>query len=382
MLRKILLICALVSFAQLMPAQVATGLYSYGSFDNPGVESIDRGSLNVHFSIPVVNKSGRGLPFQYSLVYDGLVWAPAVASGLTTWTPDSSFGLHGSLLNDGYKGYLAYRTIVESCNRGSTVIAYGGYAYHDQFGAVHAFNYSNGNCEVGNVGDGSSNDGSGYKLNVSPLSVIARNGQTLAVPIYLNSSPQATSGTITDLNGNQIVSSSSGVFTDTLGTSALKITGNGNASSPKVLTYLTYGSNPNNTTPPSANVTITYKTYTVRTSFGCSGVSEYNQSVDLADRITLADGTYYQFGYETTLDTRRTLQGVSLRSRSPRAALSPTNTQVDPMASTVRMVRRQGLRVPSPGKHAPTFGVLSQQPAATPISKMALLPQTIPPLTL
>jgi hypothetical protein len=49
-------------------AQVQTGLYSYGSFDSPGPDSIDRGSLNVHLSIPVVNKQGRGMPFQYQLV--------------------------------------------------------------------------------------------------------------------------------------------------------------------------------------------------------------------------------------------------------------------------------------------------------------------------
>ena len=64
-----------------LAAQVQTGLYPYGSFDNVGFDSIDRGSLNVHFSIPVVSKPGRGLGFSYQLVYDGLVWSPVPIAG-------------------------------------------------------------------------------------------------------------------------------------------------------------------------------------------------------------------------------------------------------------------------------------------------------------
>src|SRR5882757_10443539 len=71
MMRKTLLVLALVFTALPGVSQVATGLYPYGSFDNFGFDSIDRGSLNVHFSIPVISKSGRGLPFEYSLIYDG-----------------------------------------------------------------------------------------------------------------------------------------------------------------------------------------------------------------------------------------------------------------------------------------------------------------------
>ena len=49
----------LMVFAVLpVSAQVQTGLYPYGSFDNLGVDSIDRGSLNMHLSIPVVSKQG------------------------------------------------------------------------------------------------------------------------------------------------------------------------------------------------------------------------------------------------------------------------------------------------------------------------------------
>jgi hypothetical protein len=55
-LKKIVLSVLLVLAALPAAAQVQTGLYPYGSFDAPGADSIDRGSLNVHFSVPVVNK--------------------------------------------------------------------------------------------------------------------------------------------------------------------------------------------------------------------------------------------------------------------------------------------------------------------------------------
>ena len=81
-----------MSYLLSLAAQAQTGLYPYGSFDNVGFDTIDRGSLNVHFDIPVVTKPGRGIGFSYRLVYDGLVWSPADASGLPTGQirPDSA----------------------------------------------------------------------------------------------------------------------------------------------------------------------------------------------------------------------------------------------------------------------------------------------------
>ena len=95
MIRKI--IFAFAAYLCALPAlsQVATGLYNFGAFDNLGFDTVDRGSLNVHFSIPILNKAGRGLPFQYTLVYDGLIWSPVSSGGSVLWSPDASFGLHG-----------------------------------------------------------------------------------------------------------------------------------------------------------------------------------------------------------------------------------------------------------------------------------------------
>jgi RHS repeat-associated protein len=98
---------------------------------------------------------------------------------------------------------------------------------------------------------------------------------------------------ITDRNGNQITyTASTGVFKDTLNTTVLTVTGT--APNPVSMSY----------TPPaggSASVTITYRTYTVATNFGASGISEsHASSTALVDTITLADNTKYIFTYEPT----------------------------------------------------------------------------------
>lgn len=88
----ILLIVCPMAFAQ----NLGTGLYAFGSFDSRGFDSINLGNLNEHFEIPIVNKPGRGVPFNYSVVYDGLIWSPVTVSGVLTWTPDSTWGFRGS----------------------------------------------------------------------------------------------------------------------------------------------------------------------------------------------------------------------------------------------------------------------------------------------
>ena len=42
--------------------QVATGTYPYGTYDTPGIDTINVANLNVHLAIPVLHKTGKGLP--------------------------------------------------------------------------------------------------------------------------------------------------------------------------------------------------------------------------------------------------------------------------------------------------------------------------------
>ncbi|MGB6633422.1 MAG: RHS repeat-associated core domain-containing protein, partial [Terriglobales bacterium] len=50
-----------------------------------------------------------------------------------------------------------------------------------------------------------------------------------------------------------------------------------------------------------ANVTVTYKQVTIQSAWGCSKIPEYSPTGSyLIDKITLPDGTYYEFFYEPT----------------------------------------------------------------------------------
>ena len=99
---------------------------------------------------------------------------------------------------------------------------------------------------------------------------------------------------ISDPNGNTITG-----FTDTLGMTALSISGSGTPSSPKVYQYTAAGN-------VSEQVTVKYTYFNLKTNFGCSGVTEANfSSIPLVTEIDLPDiNTYpshkYTLAYEGT----------------------------------------------------------------------------------
>jgi hypothetical protein len=288
----------------------ATGLYQWGSFDNRGFDTINVGNLNVHFEIPIVNKPGRGQGFDYRIVYEGLIWSPSNANGSGTWVPDADWGFRGQL-NGGLVGYLTFNSGRTGCPRPPN---YSGpvpgnltnnFAYHDPYGGTHRFVLSIKSCPMTDedegtiTGNGSSSDGSGYVYNRLDGTVRSRTGGIIN-PTYLGAQ---NTGSITDSNGNTVSNNGNGTFTDTLGTTPLTIGGGGNASSPRTFTYNVARQADGSTT---ATVTMSYHTYTVATNFGCSdplgnAIGNYGPlQNDLVDRITLADGTYYQFNYEDT----------------------------------------------------------------------------------
>jgi len=145
MLRWATLVYVLIVFAGAARGQVATGAYPYGTFDNKGFDTLNVGNLNVHFSIPVLNKAGRGLPFYYNLSYDSYVWYPSAVSGSTIWTPVQNFGWRGD--SEIATGYMSFNVVtVNGRYRGTGGIWYtcptvfhDNFVYHDPFGIEHAF---------------------------------------------------------------------------------------------------------------------------------------------------------------------------------------------------------------------------------------------------
>lgn len=330
MRRLILLSVLALVFSVSVSAQI-TGLYSFGSFDNRGFDSVNIGNLNIHFSIPIVSKPGRGMPFYYNLSYDSLIWSPVNTTGTTTWAPTQSFGwLADTATVTGYVTYeveddpeiYTYSVNGHMYSLDCTNYIYQPFVYIDIFGVSHTF--------IGQTGDNSqchgktginkpsftatAIDGSGYKISVTNYTNVAitgPTGRTFLPPVNITGG----GGEVTDSNGNQITTNGNGVFTDTLGTTALTVGGNGAANSPHTLTYNVAQQADSSTT---ATATVSYATYNVQTNFGCSGIAEYGPlSNDLVDRVTLADGTYYQFTYENTPGGSGTVTGRIASVRLP-----------------------------------------------------------------
>ncbi len=283
---RILLLVGLFSVsAGLASAQVTTGTPPFGSFGGGPVDTINLANLNAHISIPVFSKAGRGIPFNYNISYDTSIWTPVGTSGSQTWAPTGAFGwallaVGQAVVTGHYVGYNIWT---------------GGAVYLDPVGTPHSFPgyWVGGPSGCAWDGSAAATDGSGYSVSTGgwygyylcDIIVTASNGQVVS---------ESTSGSpfATDTNGNQITISSNGAITDTLGQTALTATGT--APSNTTFTY---------TAPSGANAayTMKYTSYTVRTNFACSGISEYGPTAqNLVSEIDLPDGTKYTFAYETT----------------------------------------------------------------------------------
>lgn len=299
--RLVLLLGILSICAGTAPAQVVTGIPPFAATIGP--DHVNPANLNIDLTIPIEKKPGRGLPFIYALSYNNSIWSPVSSSGVHTWTP-IPVSQNNPASNWGFTtGLTAWKG---SLNTFTTVLGYPPYygttettySYTDPSGTPHGFlnfacyyEYSYGEQCGGST---ASQDGSGYSLCASssgPNCVTDRSGRTNGGSLC-----GGIPG-IQDTNGNCISSSGSNgtyTITDTLGQTALTISGSGTPTSPITMTYVA---------PSGANATYTlkYAQYTVRTNFGCSGVSEYGPTTQyLPSELDLPDGSKYTFEYETT----------------------------------------------------------------------------------
>jgi RHS repeat-associated protein len=248
----------------------------------------------VHFEIPVFSKPGRGTSFDYTLSVDTSIWSPQGG----VWTPTDGWGWRN--ISEVETGYLTRDSTNEECGLISTELSaqlittkprFFNFKYHDRFGVIHSFANTAGGCPGDGIDNVStSQDASGDVLDTTTTgkwTIITPDGHSFKPPI----GSTAGAGTYTDRNGNQI-STSGSTFTDTLGMTALTVSGT--APSPTVFTYTTSSGTP-------ASVTMNYTSYTVQTAFGCAGIAEYPAtSVNLVSSVVLPDGSSYLFQYEPT----------------------------------------------------------------------------------
>ena len=319
------LACVLSACSLTCVGQAVTGTPPFGSFAG-GPDIINLGNLNVHLSIPVFNKAGRGIPFSYNLSSDSSIYYPSNTSGILAWTPVFNWGW--SSQTAGNSGYISNTSTTVDCYYTQNKVKLIGsihswttnYVYHDPWGVSHPF-VGTANVWAGN-GDGgctlgtdngfiyTTQDGSGYTIAVaSPgaTTITTKGGVVLTPPINI----QSGSANSTDSNGNEITVSSSGVFTDSLGTTALTIAGA--APNPTTFTY----------SPPSgpgAVYKMIYAPNNIQTEFGCPGVAEYSATgvylvseIDLPDESVYPNDKYtFQYEKSTTGNVTGRLASVTL----------------------------------------------------------------------
>lgn len=289
-LRKIASLYILILCTSTLWSQVARGTYPYGTFDKKGFDTINVGNLNTRFAVPILSKAGRGgMNLYYNLSYDGSVWYPTGVAGSQLWQPSTATWGWTSDSN-ALTGALSYSSISRKCFDDPPGWYWSetdsNFSYIDTKGVEHDFGGSVSSCDAYGSSDMSRTaaDGSGIRLSASV------GGGTIYYPDGRVVEPGYS---ISDRNGNEF-SITSGGFTDTTGKVALALAGSGTPSSPQTFTYKDAGGN-------SRTITMTYKAYTVRTAFGCSGVGEYGPlSASLVDTITYPDGSAYHFSYEAT----------------------------------------------------------------------------------
>jgi len=299
---RLLLIVIMLGLSTPAMAQgPTTGTPPFGSFGG-GPDVINLSNLNTQWVFPIIQKAGRGTDFTYDLSFDSSVWYPVGSSGSQSWQPVVNWGWRGQ--TEVAVGYVSFtQTTTPWCLFAGQYYGqqttYSNWVYHDSFGVAHGFAgstyYQNGapaHCNPSTssmtVGTG---DGSGWVLSATgsgPNYVASSSGAIFHPPV--NNSNGA--GSATDRNGNIISVNSSGQFTDTLGATALTVTGG--APNPLTFTYPI-------STGASIHATVNYTTFTVNTYFHISGISEYGRtSVALVTSIVLPNSTQYSFTYEAT----------------------------------------------------------------------------------
>jgi RHS repeat-associated protein len=306
-----ILVLALLLFAMSTSSfgQIAAGApigQPFGTFGAGTFDSVNLANLNVHFSIPILSKPGRGPSFTYALGYDNSIWYPLTTGSTTNWQPIQNWGWITE--TEAATGTLDYLFVYGCAPPFGCAYEYLNYLYIDPFGAPHPFSFTyNGYyvCNGQSYGPNPppscpSSDGSGYSLvanfNVPPYTgiytILNPQGKSTVPTVNQNT---GTAG-FTDANGNQISVSGSGVFTDTLGTSALTV--GGVAPSNTTFQY----TDPNG---QAQQYTMKYAQTAVRTAFGCTNVIDYSGTQYLVSEIDLPDqgsvpSDKYTFTYEPT----------------------------------------------------------------------------------
>jgi len=278
--------------------------------------------LGYGFAIPMVGKSGRGVPFTLSRIYNTNVWANMSNAFQPVGTQGSGGGTtiapYFGWLTQSPAGSIAFNGVNQSCQyfNGYTIttINYSiltDFRFYDSGGTAHTFGISltpSGlPCATAHTTDsGSSQDGQGYFINadlsnLNNVSVTGRDGT-----VYHNSG-----NVVEDSNGNYIsvaTSTNETDYTDTTGQVVAKAIKSTTCTNP--VDGLVY---PNCVQyqllqPGNNGLYVSYWEYdqniTVATASNCAGIADYpatTVSVPYAmtlPQYTAGNNWYYTFRYD------------------------------------------------------------------------------------
>src|ERR1700722_3058241 len=141
--RFLFLLLVMAIAGSTLSAQVTTGKPPFSSSMNGPVDTIDLANLNAHFTIPVLHKNGRGMPFAYDLSYDNSIWQPVTSNGVQSWQnlTDTTWGWTTSIPR---AGHVSYSTSIsmQTCYVGriqeeEITTTYSNWRYYDGRGTPH-----------------------------------------------------------------------------------------------------------------------------------------------------------------------------------------------------------------------------------------------------
>lgn len=256
--------------------------------------TVNAANLDFHFTVPIVAKPGRGVPFTYALTYNSdtantIGAVPVIAGWMATGTAS------GGMVN--YNTSFRWCTYYNPYNhQGQQIeyVVYSGFQYVDVSGTTHFFPSAQTNtgnpCETANP-SATAESAHGWKIivtNDTSAEVIGPNGWQFLGP----------KGPTEDTNGNYVTAT-----TDTTGTTMLSASNLTNCVNP--VNGQTYPNCTEYTVPSPASGTVIWTEYfaNVSASLVCSGVTEYSKTISVPEFVVMPDTFgqggygYYAFGY-------------------------------------------------------------------------------------
>ncbi|MGH9491214.1 MAG: hypothetical protein ACRD17_11950 [Terriglobales bacterium] len=246
-----------------------------------GTLTVNASNLDFRFTVPIVAKPGRGVPFTYGLTYNS-----DAAATIGAYPPFSNAGWLASGTASG--GTIYYQTEYDTCtyynpyNHQGTQHEYEvftDWTYYDITGTPHYFEARTNTstlCETANP-TATAESSDGWKITISNYTsaeVLGPNGWQFG----------GAHGATEDTNGNYVTAT-----TDTTGTAMLATTSATNCVNP--VNGVTYPSCTEFTVPSPGSGTVTWTEYfgNVPASLVCSGVTEYSTTLGLPEYVVMPD---------------------------------------------------------------------------------------------